>query len=153
MNPRNYMGHLTYTTTTPPRPIVYKCGCITYSAAKHLASTLIHLEGKTGHSIRNTNELVDKLRRLEISPVRKLLSHDVTALFSSVSVDKALEDITERLQEDDTLISLTEMTIPQIVDLPDFCLNTTYFIPYVACYQHTHGAAMGSSISPLVANC
>ena len=60
MNPRNYMGHLKYTTTTPPRPIVYKCGCITYSAAKHLASTLIHLEGKTGHSIRNTNERDDK---------------------------------------------------------------------------------------------
>ena len=51
------------------------------------------------------------------------------------------------------LTSSTEMTISQIVELLDFCLNTTYFIYDGAYYQQTHGAAMGSSISPLVANC
>ena len=45
------------------------------------------------------------------------------------------------------------MTIPQIVELLDFCLNTTYFIYDGSYYQQTHGAAMGSLISPLVANC
>ena len=59
----------------------------------------------------------------------------------------------QRLQEDDTLTSCTEMTIPQIVELLDFCLNTTYFIYDGAYFQQTHGAAMESSISPLVANC
>ena len=29
----------------------------------------------------------------------------------------------------------------------------TYFIDFLAYYQQTHGAAMGSPISPLVANC
>ena len=74
-------------------------------------------------------------------------------IFTSVPLDKALGVITERLQEDDTLTSRTEMTIPQIVELLDFCLNTTYFIYDGAYYQQTHGAAMGSPISPLVANC
>ena len=78
------------------------------------------------------------------------MSHDVTAFFTSVH--KALEDITEKLQ-DDTLTSRTEMTIPQIIELLDFCLNTTYLIYNRAYYQQTHGAAMGSPISPLVANC
>ena len=78
------------------------------------------------------------------------MSHDVTALFTSVH--KALEVITEKLQ-DDTLTSCTEMTIPQIIELLDFCLNTTYLIYNEAYYQQTHGAAMGSPISPLVANC
>ena len=109
--------------------------------------------GKNCHSIKNTKELVDKLRGLEIPPARKLVSYDVTALFTSVPVDKALEVITERLYADDTLTSRTEMTIPQIVELLDFCLNTTYFIYDGTYYQHTHGAAMGSPISPLVANC
>ena len=45
------------------------------------------------------------------------------------------------------------MTIPQIIELLDFCLNTTYLIYNEAYYQQTHGAAMGSPISPLVANC
>ena len=45
------------------------------------------------------------------------------------------------------------MTIPQIVELLDFCLNTTYFIPNGAYYPQRHGAAMISLISPVVANC
>ena len=81
------------------------------------------------------------------------MSYDVTALFTRVPVGKALELITERLQEDDTLPSRTEMTIPQIVELLDFCLNMTYFIYDGAYDQQTHGAAIGSPISPLVANC
>ena len=77
----------------------------------------------------------------------------VTAFFTSVPVEKALEVITERLHADDTLTSRTELTIPQIVELLDFCLNTTYFIYDGTYYQQTHGAAMGPPISPLVANC
>ena len=111
------------------------------------------LVGKNCHSIKNTKELVDKLRGLEIPPARKLVACDVTALFTSVLVDKALEVITERLQEDDILTSRIEMTIPQIVELLHFCLNTTYFIYDGAYYQQTHGATMGSPICHLVANC
>ncbi len=81
------------------------------------------------------------------------MSYDVTALFTNVPVDKALEVITGKLQDDDTLTSRTEIIIPQIVELLNFCLNTTYFIYDGAYYQQTHGAAMGSPISPLVANC
>ena len=109
--------------------------------------------GKNCHRFKNANELVDKLRGLEIPPVRKLVSYDVAALFTSVPVDKALKVITERLHEDDTLTSRMEMTIPHIVELLDFCLNTTYFIYDGAYYQQTHGATMGSPIFPLVVNC
>ena len=153
-NPQNYMGRLRYKKhNTPLRPIVSSCGSITYNAAKYLASILTPLVGTNCHSIKNTKELVDKLRGLEIPPARKLVSYDVTALFTSVPVDKALEFTTERLHADDTLTSRTEMTIPHIVELLDFCLSTTYFIYDGTYYQQTHGAAMGSPISPLVANC
>ena len=139
--PQNCMGRLRYTKTTHP---LSSCGSIIYNAAKYLASILTPLVGKNCHSIKNTKELVDKLRGLEIPPARKLVSYDVIALFTSVPVDKALEVITEKLQEDDTLTSGTEMTIPQIVELLDFCLDTTYFMYNGAYYQQMHGAAMGS---------
>ena len=48
-------------------------------------------------------------------------------LYNGKTLDKALGVIAERLQEDDTLSSHTDMTIPQIVELLDFCLNTTLF--------------------------
>ena len=151
--PKLYGTPKIHKNNTPLRPVVSSCGSITYNAAKYLASILTPLVGKNCHSIKNTKELVDKLRDLEIPPARKLVSYDVTALFTSVPVDKALEVITERLHADDTLTSRTEMTIPQIVELLDFCLNTTYFIYDGTYYQQTHGATMGSPISPLVANC
>ena len=57
------------------------CGSITYNAAKYLASILRPpLVGKNCHSIKNTKEVVDKLRGLEIPPAQKLVSYDVTAL-------------------------------------------------------------------------
>ena len=108
---------------------------------------------KNCHSIKNTKELVEKLRDLEIPPVRKLVSYDVAALFTSVHMDyNELNVIMERQQEVDTLASRTEMTIPQIVELLDLCLNTTYFIYDGVYSQQTHGAAMGSVISRLLAS-
>jgi len=36
---------------------------------------------------------------MELPPVWKLVSYDITVLFNSVPVDKALEGITEKLEE------------------------------------------------------
>ena len=96
-----------------------------------------------------TKELVDKLRAREIH----LLSNwchmtSQHSSFPSVWVRHWMSS--ERIHKDDTLTSRTEITIPQIVELLDFCLNTTYFIYDSEYYQQTHDAAMGSPISPLV---
>ena len=44
------------------------------------------------------------------------------------------------------------MSIPQIVTLLEVCLKNTYFIFQGKYYEQVHGAAMGSPISPLIAN-
>lgn len=93
-----------------------------------------------------------RLQGLEVSTEQKLVSYDVTALFTSVPVDKALEVITRKLNNDDTLEDRTDLTVEQISQLLEVCLNTTYFLYNGKYYQQTHGAAMGSPISPLVAN-
>ena len=93
--PQIVTGRLRSTkNNTPLRPIVVAVlhtmqpnTWLVYSSA---------LVGKNCHSIKNTKELVDKLRGLEIPPARKLVACDVTALFTSVLVDKALEVIRER---------------------------------------------------------
>ena len=40
----------------------------------------------------------------------------------------------------------------QLLSLLEFCLSTTYFVYNKSIYQQTHGAEMGSPVSPLVAN-
>ena len=44
------------------------------------------------------------------------------------------------------------MSIPQIVSLLEFFLKNTYFLFQGKYYEQVHGAAMGSPISPLIAN-
>ena len=44
------------------------------------------------------------------------------------------------------------MSIQQIVTLLGFCLKNTYFFFQGKFYEQVHGAAMGSPLSPLIAN-
>ena len=82
-----------------------------------------------------------------------LFSHDnVKALFTSVPVQPAIQIVKNRLQQDNTLPQRTAMSIPQIISLLEFCLTQTYFLFQGKYYKQTQGAAMGSPISPLIAN-
>ena len=147
-DPKLYWTPKIHKANYPIKPIVSNCGSITYNAAKYLASILTPSVGKNFHSVKNTQELVNKLKGMEIPPGQKLVSYDVTALFTSVPVDKALEVITRKLHEDDNLPSHTELSITQIDELLDIYLNTTFFLYDGVHYQQTHGAAMGSPIPP-----
>ena len=44
------------------------------------------------------------------------------------------------------------MSIAQIISLLEFCLTHTYFLFQSKYYEQVQGAAMGSPISPLIAN-
>ena len=44
------------------------------------------------------------------------------------------------------------MSIPKITSLLEFCLTHTYFLFQGKYYEQVQGAAMGSPISPLIAN-
>ena len=74
------------------------------------------------------------------------------ALFTSVPVHHAIQIVKQRLQQDTTLPQRTSMSIPQITSLLEFCLTNTYFLFQGKYYEQVQGAAMGSPISPLIAN-
>ena len=44
------------------------------------------------------------------------------------------------------------MSIQQIIALLEFCLKNLYFLFQGKYYEQVHGVAMGSAISPLIAN-
>ena len=65
------------------RPIVSSSGSITYEAAKYLTEVICPLVGKTEHHVKNSLDFVQKFRGFEVSPSRKLVSFDVSALLTS----------------------------------------------------------------------
>ena len=76
----------------------------------------------------------------------------VKALFISVPVQPSIQIVKQRLQQDNTLPQRTSMSIPQITYLLEFYLTHTYLLFQGKYYEQVQGAAMGSPISPLIAN-
>ena len=60
--------------------------------------------------------------------------------------------IHQRLSEDETLEDRTTLTPGQITHFLELCLKTTYFCFREEYHQQKDGAAMGSPVSPVVAN-
>ena len=81
-----------------------------------------------------------------------MMSFDVEALFTSVPIEPAIAIIKKLLEEDKNLHQRTTMTVKHISCLLEFCLTTTYFTFWGKMFEQVKGAAMGSPISPIVAN-
>ena len=80
------------------------------------------------------------------------MSYDVSSLFTSIPIDPAITIIRKHLEQDKHLHQKTNMTVNHICCLLEFCLKSTYFQFKGRYYKQTEGAAMGSPISPIVAN-
>ena len=150
--PKFYGLPKVHKTGTPLRPIVSSIGSITYTCAKFLAKILSPLVGRSQHHVTNSQHFVELIKNERVEDDEELRSFDVTALFTSVPVDKALEIIYARLQEDSTLSQRSTMSPTHVVQLLKVCLKCTYFLYDGVFYQQIHGAAMGSPVSPIVCN-
>ena len=97
-------------------------------------------------------DFLDYLKGIKLAPDEVMVSYDVKAIFTSVPIKPALEVIAKLLKEDPGLQSRTSMSTQHIMDLLEFCLRSTYFTFRGKFYEQVEGAAMGSPISPIVAN-
>ena len=120
--------------------------------AKELAKILKPLVGKSPHHVDSTQDFVEQAKHITLAPGECLSSYDVSALFTSVPVDPALNIINDPLEKDHTLKERTVMEVSDVILLLEFCLKNTYFSFQDQFYEQVEGAAMGSPVSPIVAN-
>ena len=73
-----------------------------------------------------------------------MVSFDVVSLFNAIPVIKACEFIRKKLIENHTLHLRTNYIVS--------ILSYSYFIYKDTVYKQVHGCAMGSPVSPIVAN-
>ena len=95
---------------------------------------------------------MNKIKNLEVPPGRKMVSFDVSALFTSIPIDFALRAAKQKLTDDPSWQAVTELNLEQILTLLEFCLSTTYFVYQNKFYKQQFGAPMGSPISPGIAD-
>ena len=128
------------------------CGSVTYGVAKKVAIILKPLVGKSPHHINSTQDFVEQVKHITLAPGECLSSYDVSALFTSVPVDPALNIIKDLLEKDHPLKERTVMGVSDIILLLEFCLKNTYFSFQDQFYEQVECAAIGSPVSPIVAN-
>ena len=113
--PKFYGLPKTHKLDTLLRPIVSSCGLVTYGVAKELAKILKPLVGKPPHHINSTQDFVEQVKNVTLVPGECLNSYDITALFTFVTVDPALDIIKDLLEKDATLKERTIMSVGDMV--------------------------------------
>ena len=108
--------------------------------------------GASAHHVHNTRDFVEQIKDVRLKQGECIISYDVTALFTSVPINPVLEIIRHRLANDHQLHNRTTMSVSHIISLLEFCLNSTSSVYQGQFYQQIEGAAMGSPLSPIVAN-
>ena len=150
--PSKFYGLPIHKPDTALRPIVSSCGAVTYGVAKELVKILKTLVGKSPHHTNNTQDFVEQVKHITLAPGECLSSYDVFVLFTSVTVDPALNIIKDLLEKDHTLKERTVLAVSDIILLLEFCLKNTYFSFPDKFYKLVEGSAMGSPVSSIVAN-
>ena len=137
---------------TSLRPTVSSCGSVMYGVAKKLTKNLRPLVGKSPHHINSTQDFVEQVKHITLAPGEFFSSYDVPALFTLVPVDPALKVTKDLLEKDPTLKDRTVLPVEDIILLLEFCLKNMYFSFQDQFYEQVKGVAMGSLVSPIVAN-
>ncbi|XP_041820389.1 uncharacterized protein LOC121626093 [Chelmon rostratus] len=136
----------------PLRPNISSINSVTFNIAKFVANILAPLVGTTLQHIQNSMDFVNKVRDLKLDPSETMVSFDVTSLFTCIPTQDAVETARQQLLQDNTVQNRTTLNPEQICHLVELCLKTTYFQFRERFYRQKHGCAMGSPVSPIVAN-
>ena len=75
-----------------------------------------------------------------------------SSLFTSIPINEAIPVVRAKLESDQSLPDRCPLDIAQLSVLLEMCLSSTYFTFQGEFYKQKKGAAMGSPISPVVAN-
>ena len=136
----------------PLRPIVSCRGSACHPVSQFLVKIINPLSGKSPTYMKNSTHFVSVIKDLPVTSDTQMVSFDVVSLFTKVPTPKALAEVRKRLENDKTLADRTTIPIDNIMELTAFCINTTTFQLNDSYYQQKDGMAMGSPLSPVMAN-
>ena len=127
-------------------------GSATYQLAKFISQLLTPFHRETESLIINTQDFINQLKEVTLQEDDVLVSDDVKSLFTSVSVQAAMDAIRSLLEADQTFEERNKIKVRSVLKLLHLCLVTTNFRFLNKHYELVDRIAMGSPVSPIVAN-
>ena len=123
-----------------------------YPLSKYLSKVLGPLVNTTDYTVRDSEKCVNIVQGMRMEEDEELVSFDVVSLYTNLPIDRAIDAVSSRLQQDDTLTERTALSMRQVSELLALCLKSTFFSFGDSYYWLSDGVAMGSPVSSVVAN-
>ena len=136
----------------PGRAVVSQIDDPTYKICKILTDILNPIAVNGQSFVENSYDLKKTLEKIQVDKDDIQASFDVVALYPSIPIDKALDCVRERLQNDETLAARTEWKPDDIVNLLKICLETHFKTLDGRIFTQTDGTPIGKSISGPIAD-
>lgn len=141
--PRLYCLPKVHKEGIPLRPIVSAIGSPSHKLARYLCGFFKNITGQTEHHIENSTHFIDKLKQIRLNPDDIMVSFDVKSLFTNIPMNTTLELAST---------ALLKQGNADLIMLLQLCASNTYFKFEGNIYEQTKGTAMGSPLSPALAN-
>ena len=94
----------------------------------------------------NSAHFVSTVSNETILDNKIIVSFDVESLFTNVPIDATVQATLPKFENDPSLVDCITLTPPQIADLLNFVLRSTYFQYNGSIYEQKDCAAMGSPL-------
>ena len=112
----------------PMRVIVSTIGTPPYGISKHLVDIIQPTLNKNQDKVKNSKWFASQAQTWKIEPDEIQVSYDVTNLYPSIPIDKAIDVILQQLSEDyEDLKTRTKLTLVDIQELTELCVSECYF--------------------------
>ena len=129
------------------RPIVSARNTIFSGLTKEMGRILSPMVGNTQHHLRDSNDLKDKLKDVNIPPTHRLYSFDLVYMFTNIPSREAIDLAGERLHADTKLKDRTPIKPDDVIALLKLDIELAYFRYGGEFYSQPRGLGMGKSTS------
>ena len=117
------------TKNYPFRILVSTIGTAPYKLSEYLVKIIQPTLGKSNVVIKNSKAFVEEAKHWSIQPEEIQVSYDVVALYPSVPVQKAINNLMDILKDDiEDLKTRTVFQLKHIKQLIEVCLYKAYFL-------------------------
>lgn len=134
----------------PVRVIVNYRNAPTYPLARHMLKIITeNYKLENDKTIRNTTQLIQHIKNIQVPDSATLLSFDVENMYTNIPVTETINIIQTNLQTHSTL---PQEYITEIIKLLELITEQNYFQFNNEFYIQSEGLPMGSPISGTIAN-
>jgi hypothetical protein len=135
----------------PIRPIVSAFKSHNFNLGKQLLPLISHLSTNT-YSLQNSYDFSTTIQNIPEASKLFMCSLDIQSLYTNVPVKETIEIILSKLYDNNSIALYEGFSEQQFKKLLELSLQDTYFRFNKLLYNQTEGLAMGSALSPVVAN-